>query len=416
MADKRRNKKTSSTPERKGKDAAPKMDDEHDLPLDYELNVTLDKIAQQITDADLKRMKFHYSGERGLGRRVQEEITDALLFFDHMKRSRHLDRNNLLHVQALLWNLGKKDIYDQFVEFARKCNSAPLHFYASEGEEDHPDRSPVKFHISGVATDRRQIQGLQGLLARLLVIPEEAIALNGVKPFHSIVITFLIPHRALAILKDLTSEEKGLLQQCHVDCVFIGDAKISFTDAKYETPEKLSERTEILKLLEHNKLLEKKLEDIEIELVRKDNKLASLQRSVTESDTPEKREQRSSRRTSGSLPRVGRESSHYDVLNEISLHLTEENRRRLSEGYTFTDEEREQLQQNKHHLLRVLIDKDVKTDTRNRVLDLIRKLEDDSLLEVAEQYLGKLPEMDIDWTEEPHFYEEPEPDVPEVKT
>ncbi|XP_021346325.1 uncharacterized protein LOC110445840 [Mizuhopecten yessoensis] len=407
---------TGSKDSELGQDAASEteIDDEHDLPLDYELNVTLDKIAQQLTDKDLDRMKFLYSGECGLGRRVQKEITTPLQFFDHMKRSRRLDRNNLLHVQALLWNLGKKDLYKIFVEFARQCNRAPLHFYSNDIDEGDTERSPVRFHISGVTTDRRQIQKLQGLLAKLLVTPEATIALNGVKPFHSIVVTFLIPNSAVAILKDLTSEEKGLLQQCDVDCVFIGEFKISIKDEKFETPEKLNERDEVNKLLNRNKQLQKDLEDTETRLIRREKELVSLQPAVSGSDTPDKSRCIYRRSTSGSKMKIRRASSHYDVLNEISLRLSDEHRTKLSVGYTFTTEEEDQLQQNKHHVLRVLIDKDIKVDIRNRVLKLLRKLDDDSILEEAELYLSKLPEIDIDLVEEPTFDEEPEPDAPRI--
>ncbi|XP_069133855.1 uncharacterized protein [Argopecten irradians] len=396
--------------------ALKQADDDHDIPLDYELNVMLDKIAQNLTANDLNRMKRYYSGEGGLGRRVQEEITDPLQFFDHMQRSGRLDRNNLLYLQAILWHLGRKDVYDMFVQCARKCNTKPLHFYTRDEHEDHPGRSSANFHISGEAIDRCQVQQLQGLLAKLLIVPEEEISLNGVKPFHSIVITFLIPDSALTILKDLTSEEKGLLQQCDVDCAFIGDLKISFTDKKYTTPTKLNERDEILKLLERNKQLEMRMEDLEVELLKKDKKLSSLQRSTVDLDTPEGRKSLTKRETNvllfptDSFARLKSGPSHHDLLNEISVLLTTEQRMTLSEGYTFTDQEQEHLQQNKQHFLRVLVDKDIKTDTRNRVLELIRKLENESLLVETTNLLDKLPEIDIDWSIGPTFDEDP--DVP----
>ncbi|XP_021339980.1 uncharacterized protein LOC110441200 [Mizuhopecten yessoensis] len=399
---------TGSNDSVRGKDAASEteIDDEHDLPLDYELNVTLDKIAQKLTDKDLDRMKFVYSGECGLGRRVQEIITTPLQFFDHMKRSRRLDRNNLLHVQALLWNLGKTDLNKIFVKFARQCDRAPLHFFSNDIDEGDTERSPVSFHISGVATDRRQIQKLQGLLAKLLVTPEATIFLNGVQPFHSIVVTFLIPNSAVAILKDLTSEEKGLLQQCDVDCVFIGEFKIRIKDEKFEIPEKLNERDEVKKLLNWNKQLQKNLEDTETRLIHREKE---LQRAVSGSEKPDKSQCIYKRSISGSKTRIRRASSHYDVLNEISLRLSDEHRKKLSEGYTFTLEELDHLQLNKHHVLRVLVDKDIKVDIRNRVLKLLRKLDEDSILQEAVLYLSKFSETDIDLVEEPTFDEEPDP-------
>ncbi|XP_069133535.1 uncharacterized protein [Argopecten irradians] len=224
-------------------------DVEHNIPLDYELNLTLVEIDQELTPENLKHMKYCYSGEEGFGRRVQDKIETGLDFFEHMKMSMRLDRNNLLYLQTLLWKI------------------------------DHTGRSPVTFHLSGEAVDRRHVHRLQGLVARLLIIPEETIFVNEVKVFHSIVITFLIPDSALSILKDLTSEEKGLLKQCDVDCVFIGKIKISFT-GKYKTPVKLKERCEILKLLQRNKQLERRIEYLQIALLEKKKKQEKNKRKI----------------------------------------------------------------------------------------------------------------------------------------
>ena len=64
-----------------------------------------------------------------MGKSMREQITNVLDLFYHLKELRLLSPNNLVTLQALIWHLGRKDLYRKFVDF---CETHPstLHFYA----------------------------------------------------------------------------------------------------------------------------------------------------------------------------------------------------------------------------------------------------------------------------------------------
>jgi hypothetical protein len=71
-----------------------------------------------------------------------EQITDAIDLFRHLKESRLLSPNNFATLQAMIWHLGRKDLYRKFVDF---CETRPstLHFGAISGAGTaYPSRAP----------------------------------------------------------------------------------------------------------------------------------------------------------------------------------------------------------------------------------------------------------------------------------
>lgn len=76
---------------------------------------------------------------------ILEKIEDCISLFRHMKELNMLSNENLATFQAMIWHLGRKDLYRQFVEFCKNREDI-LHFFASS---DKPGKylNRSKIHI-----------------------------------------------------------------------------------------------------------------------------------------------------------------------------------------------------------------------------------------------------------------------------
>ncbi|XP_033747450.1 uncharacterized protein LOC117332587 [Pecten maximus] len=256
-----------------------KYDVQSDLPsLEWELNLVLDDIAQEMTEDDVDRMKDFCSGEEGIPAGVLDKITSGRQFFKLLRRQCYLDRHNLLYLQAMLWNLGKqrRTLYKKLSEFAKRCELEPLNFFTYE-ETIIPGFQYVHFHVSGTDTSRRDIDRLQALVAKLVRAPLHLVHVSGVQPFRSIIITFRVPVDLVGALKQLTAEEKGLLQAEGIDSFFIDEEEIRIAHEKSDIPARLSERDEVIKLMNRNRKLEKEVESHLLDISEEEGKVDKLQ-------------------------------------------------------------------------------------------------------------------------------------------
>ncbi|XP_064615840.1 uncharacterized protein LOC135479866 [Liolophura sinensis] len=86
-------------------------------PENYLLNAFLLEIAEEITDGDLHKMKSLLKGPGGIGRGILERISNTMDFFDKLQTTGLVTGNDIVVLQALLWNIGKKDVYEKMVQF-----------------------------------------------------------------------------------------------------------------------------------------------------------------------------------------------------------------------------------------------------------------------------------------------------------
>lgn len=69
-----------------------------------------------------------FEGDGGLQKRTLSGITTAVDFFTVLKEKMYLNRENLIFLQACLWNVGRRDLHRKCVEFAKSSDKI-LHFY-----------------------------------------------------------------------------------------------------------------------------------------------------------------------------------------------------------------------------------------------------------------------------------------------
>ena len=63
-----------------------------------------------------------------MSRSMHEKIKDVFDLFNYLKNFRLLSANNIVTLQAMIWHLERKDLYQKFVDFCKQ-NPGTLHFY-----------------------------------------------------------------------------------------------------------------------------------------------------------------------------------------------------------------------------------------------------------------------------------------------
>ena len=81
---------------------------------------------------------YLFTGPKGLGRRLLSEIKTAPELFDWLQKNNFLDTNNLLVLQAVLFKLGRMDLYDKAVVYAQSLGDV-VHFSPPPKE---PSKTP----------------------------------------------------------------------------------------------------------------------------------------------------------------------------------------------------------------------------------------------------------------------------------
>lgn len=89
-------------------------------------NIIINTIKTYIVEV----LSFDYIAGGLIGRAALNKATSAGLFFRSLRDMEFLSCNNLLHLQAMLWHIGRKDLHRDMVEFARSCRKLPLHFFS----------------------------------------------------------------------------------------------------------------------------------------------------------------------------------------------------------------------------------------------------------------------------------------------
>ncbi|XP_052060111.1 uncharacterized protein LOC127700602 isoform X1 [Mytilus californianus] len=241
------------------------LDDIRIIPSDdYALHTFLLKIGDQLTEEDFKKLKFCCAGEGGLTKNVLEKITDYMSLFTHLKERRILTKYNLAPLQAMIWHLGRKDLYKDFLEY---CNSQDktLHFFVPS---EHPVNGyrHVDFHIRGTDLfSSDDLEALKAAMSVLLRCPMHHIIIDGIEPTSSIHITIMIPEVCIAILLNLGDQEKKRLCLHGVDRIKVDELLIDCKDFK-EDEEKptLDKDAAVKKILQQNRDLQMDVENYQL--------------------------------------------------------------------------------------------------------------------------------------------------------
>lgn len=249
---------------------------------DWEMNVFLKELADGLTDDDLKTMKHFVSGFHGTRKGVLESIKDPLDFFQHLRHRLILTRDNIVVLQSMLWHLGRKDLHNKFVKFAKKRGNI-IHFYNSK---DKPENGYeyLHFHVAGKEKmNRNKLEELRALVSRVLCVPSEFIVVTDIEATNSILITFMIPEGYSNIILELNDKDKEYFGSKGVDAVLCNGETINCM-AIHTTgqEESISKNEEVMMLLDQRRKTDQELESLQQQLLEKDRQIRNCQKSLHE--------------------------------------------------------------------------------------------------------------------------------------
>ncbi|VDI16526.1 Hypothetical predicted protein [Mytilus galloprovincialis] len=245
-------------------------DDEFHLPTipseDWQMNVFLNELADELTAEDLKKMKNLLSGLNGTAKGVLEAIQDPLDLFTHLRQKRILTRDNVVFLQAMLWHTKRKDLYNKFVKFAKQRGNI-VHFY-SPSERPENGYEYVKFHIGGKEKlNRHKLEQLRALVSFATCVPLDFVVVSGIEATNSILVTFMIPEGYAHVLSELNNKEKEYLGSQGVDAIWYNGELISCIDIEIGEVDSIQKDEEIKLLLDQKVNLDIEVESLQIQVI-----------------------------------------------------------------------------------------------------------------------------------------------------
>lgn len=231
-----------------------------DVGDEYDLNHFLSELAKEITEEELKVLKFYIGGRGGSGKATLEGITDALDYFNHLRQKDLLSMENICILEAFIWHLGRKDLYKKMVDFGRRFEKQTLYFYAPRDTPENGYKY-VKFHVKG-KVGRANVEKIHLGLAKVLRVPIEFVSIAGIEKTNSIIITLMVPEECVMTLSTLTDKEKSTLDQLCIDNFTLGETRYSVTgiDIAEDMDEVDEEIIAVQKLIENDVKMKKELD------------------------------------------------------------------------------------------------------------------------------------------------------------
>ncbi|XP_060573610.1 uncharacterized protein LOC132731444 [Ruditapes philippinarum] len=220
-------------------------------PTDWNFNIFLNKIADSLTMEDLVNMKWFFEGEGGLGKGVLEKIKTPQDLFRIMRTRGYITRDNLLYLQGILYQAGRKDLIQDGVEYAKSLGNV-VHFYAPTYLPENGYKY-VKFHVDGkdfTNYSRNDVENLRRIVSAILFVPQHFVFICGIEPSSSLVITLMIPDLYVEILQEMLEDGDVMttLHETGVDIIDI-NGQTSYNIKKGTGDTNTVEREQEIKLV-----------------------------------------------------------------------------------------------------------------------------------------------------------------------
>ncbi|KAK7501872.1 hypothetical protein BaRGS_00006958 [Batillaria attramentaria] len=228
---------------------------------DWELNVLLLKVAQALDDADFNKLKFLCTGRKGIPAGVLERLSTPEKLFTYLRQQKMISRDNLLLLQAFLWHVDRRDLHNMAADYARRLENGFQH---------------IRFHVEGGLSrfQRAELEALRSQVSRLLFVPPEFVFLSGVEPAHSMTLTFMVHRNCEAPLPDLLRDHGESFSSLGVDRVWVEGQELFLKETIPIVMESKVEKN-LCELFDRNKLLEEKVADQEVTLMKHQEQLHS---------------------------------------------------------------------------------------------------------------------------------------------
>ncbi|XP_071181119.1 uncharacterized protein [Mytilus edulis] len=185
---------------------------------EFPLNVFLQKLSKKLTEEEFEELKFLCQGKGGIRKGDMSQIKNTLELFTILRQREIITTENLLTLQAMIWHIGRKDLYKAFVCFCEQLDNTLYFCEAPEKSEDEQEH--VKFHVKGYKS-MTDLYELRGAVSKILCCPEQYVIIRGIEQTNSLWITLMIPDWCIDILVCLSIQSWKILEALKVDKIFI---------------------------------------------------------------------------------------------------------------------------------------------------------------------------------------------------
>ncbi|XP_064614974.1 uncharacterized protein LOC135479145 isoform X2 [Liolophura sinensis] len=163
-------------------------------------------IARHINDEEVKEIKILLQGCRHMISNELQRISDPKDFCLHLMNTGYFTRNNIVAIQALLWNLRNILLYNEVSKMA--SNIKDILYFCEPNPIPATDHDCVTIHYKQKPSEE-EVQSLQQKFASVFGIPWNFVLIVGSKPTRSWYITLMFP--AVCTEKFLKSDLKAEL-------------------------------------------------------------------------------------------------------------------------------------------------------------------------------------------------------------
>ncbi|CAC5388539.1 FADD [Mytilus coruscus] len=204
---------------------------------EFPLNVFLQALSKKLSEEEFEELKFLCQGKGGIRKGDMSQIKNTLDLFTILRERLIITNENLLTLQAMIWHIGRKDLYKEFVCFCEQLDNTLYFFEAPEKSEDEQEH--VKFHVIGY-TCMTDLYKLRGAVSKILCCPEKYVIIRGIEQCNSLWITLMILDWCTDILMCLSIKSWKVLEALTVDRIFIQSVRKEIV-CPFNIPENVAE-------------------------------------------------------------------------------------------------------------------------------------------------------------------------------
>ncbi|XP_064615246.1 uncharacterized protein LOC135479352 [Liolophura sinensis] len=185
-------------------------------------------IARHINDEEVKEIKILLQGCGHMISKELQRISDPKDFCLHLMNVGYFTRNNIVAIQALLWNLRNILLYNEVSKMA--SNIKDILYFCEPNPIPATDHDCVTIHYKQKPSEE-EVQSLQQKFASVFGIPWNFVLIVGSKPTRSWYITLMFP--AVCTEKFLKSDLKAeLFREQVIDTIDLHGETIDLSGEK----------------------------------------------------------------------------------------------------------------------------------------------------------------------------------------
>lgn len=243
---------------------------------DYALNSFLVELNDDLSDEDLKKLKFLCKGKYGIGKAKLEKVEIPIDLFDILKEKELLTDMNTVTLQAMLWTLPRRDLQQKYVDFVESQLSS-IYFIVPKDKPENGYKY-LKFHIRGADLDnyqRPELEKLRWMIANILRVPPEFVIVSGIEPSSSLIVTIMVLEEDAERILTLSANSLAVLAEMYVDALEVDDNKYPIAGGEVKPVLQYNPATKIVEEETRKALI--RSDQIEKELEKANAKISELQ-------------------------------------------------------------------------------------------------------------------------------------------